>query len=1331
MLISQFLPEYWYVVIDPQTNTTVYNRNETILITGNVSSGDPYNLTAYMNATLDMGTASPADDQTIILYDDGTHGDAVGDDRVFTNEFNISNDAVLGTWTINFTSYTSGLEFLNSTTLTFNVTDVLNVSVNITNKKPIVGSIVIAKIYVKNYRRDAWIPEATINCSYDSSKAVNKTDHNNGTYSVNFTAPTQEGNYILVCNVTKNGNFGNDTDTFAAEPSTTEVNVTVSPSQPSVYGITLYENDSFVIKVNATNLENGTAYATNISLELLAGWGGNSTLENCGDVDKATSCIKGFNITVPNATSPGNYYIYITANWTNLDDSIGSNKTSINITVASNPLINVSEINVSGNATDGKENTIGNFTVLSIGNDVLQNINFDCVSGVVCQNFTVEFIPSSISNIPANSNESVMINVTVPLGFPAGIYTGNVNASAQNDHFDNFTLEVIVLENRSWELSPQYCERSTQQSVGTVCEVNVTNKGNAQINFTISPEEGNYTKVNETSFVVNRSSWHVFRITYNTTGVSPGIYNSTFVVDAVQSNADPDNRTVMVSLLPYIPPIINISITPNETEENGTIRIVANVTDRSGSNIAWTKVNITTPNGTVYNLSMFIISSSGNLTVWELMYPNGTNGSTLKRGMYNLTVYAKDNVGNEGYSNSSFLIYLKFDVSMSALSNTYYQGDTGSIYYVVRNLTNDPLTNITVNFTIEDSQGNITYLSSNFQTNSDGSIAPLPSFSILSDAPIGNYSLYSYSTYFDSLANKRLEKQNNYTFEVLSRTITVTGLFADVETAVVWYPDNIMRFGILIYNGEGRPVDPTSIDLAVYDPADNLYFATNMSQMTKEATGYYTYQYAMPSNTPSGMFLSVLNVTQGSFQSMKLKAFRVAHGGPYDVRINLLENEVEQGSYLDFVLIIENKGEVSQDVYVEYWISSEGNTYYSASEAIYTPALNNQSVTRSAYIYSNQPLGNYLLNVRVTYDNVQPPILSNASFTVVAAVTTTTTSVVPGAAPTVVVPSAPTYRYLPIEGAFVPKPTERIIADILISKYESNISLARAFTKLETVVVNNTGEVDLNNVSLVLLGIPTDWFNITPTVYKTLEKGNSSVFLITFTIPKNAKIGNYGATLIASSGVVSDKKSITITVFESMEELLREEIKKLKESLQDLQVETKVAEREGKDVSGVLLILGEIKSQISLAETNLEDGEIEKSLENIANAKNLIERAWDLLNRLKVTRLRGFILPLWMIILLVVSVTIISFLITFIILRRRKKEALKPWPPLQRLVDRIRGKKVSREEIIKEKEKLLRMLKVLEKEKNEKLISIGAYEEMKKSIEKKLLKIEKKLKHRS
>jgi len=869
-------------------------------------------------------------------------------------------------------------------------------------------------------------------------------------------------------------------------------------------------------------------------------------------------------------------------------------------------------------------------------------------------------------------------------------------------------------------MSPTFCEKGEDPPIGTVCEVEVRNLGNDEINFTISPEYGNYTKVNVTNFTLNKSLNYTFNVTYNVTNVTENIYNSTFIVDAIQSNANPDNMTLKIALLPYSPPLINFTIIPNFTGQNSSVEFFVNVTDQSDYGIDWVNVSVTAPDNSTNQTNMSLINESGNFSQWYLNYTSGLGNSSL-RGVYSATVSALDNIGNLANLTKNFIIYKKILVTSTTLTNIYYQGDTGSIYYIIKNASGNGISGINVTFNITDPNGNISYYS-NYQTDSDGTISPMPTFTLTSDAPIGNYTLTTYYTFYEDVLNETLEFLENKTFQVQSRTITVTGLFADIETAVTWYPNNVMRFGILVYNGEGRPVDPDDMNLTVYDPADNAYFTVSMSSMTKQATGYYSYSHAMGVGTATGMYLAVLNVSQATFNTMKLKAFRVSQGGPYDVRINLFENEVPQGDYLDFAIVVENKGEVGQDVFIDVWVSSTDNvTYYNSSYAVYTPTMTNQSFTDTAFIYSYQPLGNYYLNVRVTYSNIQPPIEVYESFVVV----TGEGFVFPPH------PTEPTPIYVYGPGGFVttypPAPTAEITASIIISKYNTNISLARGFTKIESVTVKNSGRVNLNNVSLFIVGIPTNWFNITPENFVQLRPDNTSVFLIEFNIPKNINVDEYNANLIASSGVVTDQKAVKIIIFESLEELIKNEIRRLKRDLADLKVDTRIAEREGKFVSNILLVINETENQIYGAEIDLENNDTESAMDKVQNAIDLIKKARDLLDSLKVLEAPQ-IIPIWIIFIFIFVIVVIVFILVYL-WKKKKLEKIRSYIiSLGKLVEIVKRKEVDTEKLEREKDKINRMLKVLERERNQEIISVSTYEKMKKSLEEKLEKIEKKLK---
>jgi hypothetical protein len=190
-----------------------------------------------------------------------------------------------------------------------------------------------------------------------------------------------------------------------------------------------------------------------------------------------------------------------------------------------------------------------------------------------------------------------------------------------------------------------------------------------------------------------------------------------------------------------------------------------------------------------------------------------------------------------------------------------------------------------------------------------------------------------------------------------------------------------------------------------------------------------------------------------------------------------------------------------------------------------------------------------------------------------------------------------------------------------------------------------------------------------------------------------------------------------------MKELLTQEISKVEEELQELIIDTKVAEREGKDVSAVLLLIDGIKTQVKLAKENLESEKLEEALKNINTARDLIVRARDVLSKLEVLRVKAMI-PWWIILLILIPLIVFSLYLV----SRRKPAMVRPWViTLEKLVNAAKRKKESREDLIREKEKLLRMLEVLEKERREGIITASAYREMKNNLEKRLAEVEKKI----
>jgi len=191
--------------------------------------------------------------------------------------------------------------------------------------------------------------------------------------------------------------------------------------------------------------------------------------------------------------------------------------------------------------------------------------------------------------------------------------------------------------------------------------------------------------------------------------------------------------------------------------------------------------------------------------------------------------------------------------------------------------------------------------------------------------------------------------------------------------------------------------------------------------------------------------------------------------------------------------------------------------------------------------------------------------------------------------------------------------------------------------------------------------------------------------------------------------------------------LLEEEISKLEDELAQLVIDTKIAEKEGKDISVVKEMINSIRNEILKARENLNKENYEEAIKNVENAKILLERAKDLLSKL-VVKAKAFVIPFWLIVSIAIAMLSIAGTVVFLRRRLREKEKIRlpVFLPLVKLAEEVR-RKPSKEEMIREKENILRALRALEKSRREGLITEAAYKAMKKSLEEKLEKIEKKL----
>ncbi|MFH7903870.1 MAG: hypothetical protein QW409_02880, partial [Candidatus Aenigmatarchaeota archaeon] len=972
------------------------------------------------------------------------------------------------------------------------------------------------------------------------------------------------------------------------------------------------------------------------------------------------------------------------------------NSTSKNLTieVKSNKILDIQPNSIFSINPPGKNTFVGKIVLNSSGNDYVYNISF--YSNLTDFNFI--FYPN-ISQIDPGKVIEVNVNVSIPLGYPAGTYYGIINVSSEIGYKEIF-LNLTVIEDRRWNIDKDYCEATFYPPSGIVCNVSIFNLGNMPISFNITPNQTNYTWININNFVLNAQNSTNITIYYDVT-YAPLIFIYAFYnVSALEDNAIPRYRIINVTLKPFVGAIGNLSIIPNITHQSSNITFNVSVFDRSGIGMDYVIARIKKPDNIEEIINFTKIYEANRTSIWIANFTN-----TTLSGIYFVTLEMKDKANITTYTYGNFSIYKLLFANVFTNKPEYKREETASIYFTLNDFANLGVDNASV--TIEVLTPNNFKIYKNSFITENGKI-PIITINLPSDAEIGKYVINAFVEYFDPIKNGYT--YTNATKEFYVKEKLEISLFADLETSIVWYPENVMKFAITFYDSYGNLFDPDFATLNVYDPAENLYFSKNISDFRRESQGFYTFKYAMPPNTPTGAYLAVLNFSKSNVSSIKTKMFRVSAGGPFDIKVNLLKKEVAKGELLPFEITIINMGETSMDVFIEYFISdAQGNTYYYSSEWIYSPAGTNKTILREAYIFSNQPLGLHYLNVIMTYDTIKPPLGANETFYVIEAKPQPIPS---PAAP----PAAPPVT--PVE-----KPAEIIKNYSIEFLYiPSEIRVVAGEEKAFLIVIKNVGNRPLTNIEVKLLGIDESWYRIKNSSIKVFNPNDTLIFEIYLTIPSKVKPQEISTAFYFKSFELITSRDIKLKIFQSLEDLLLDELKELKDKLLDLKSKTIDAKLANKNVTEVEKIISQAEELAKQIEDLIKQKQYDDATKRLYELRSLIDKGFYLLQT-ATPIIRFEWEKILIIIAVIVLISIAAFIITMYIIsiRRVRKSLSKVIEASLKEISKIKEAKQPEErkpEIDTERYK--KMLEVLEREYREGIISKETYEELKKRIEEKL-----------
>ncbi|OYT33639.1 MAG: hypothetical protein B6U87_03120, partial [Candidatus Aenigmarchaeota archaeon ex4484_52] len=342
-----------------------------------------------------------------------------------------------------------------------------------------------------------------------------------------------------------------------------------------------------------------------------------------------------------------------------------------------------------------------------------------------------------------------------------------------------------------------------------------------------------------------------------------------------------------------------------------------------------------------------------------------------------------------------------------------------------------------------------------------------------------------------------------------------------------------------------------------------------------------------------------LNITKQQKSTGDIKTFDIQTGGPFDVLISTIQNEVEAGGYLDFVINVSNKGDTDQfDVELKYKID-DGSVYWT-SEFVQVDAHSTNAFKRSFSIYSDEIFGMHNLSIAVYYGNDK---IANSSTTF-----------------RVIAPSSKPSGKTTTGGSSIEINTSdtSLISKIQIIKYPKEILIEKGNISYITLTVNNNGQSILHNISIEVEGLPIEWVKWQAKKIDFLKPSELKNFILKFDIPFDIETKNYLVKIKIKSNEAEDEKILRLKIFASREELLLYQIQNLKDVLDNFKKRALDIQSKGQNISSLKDDLQRTEEMILIAEKYINQKKYDEAILSIKKIETAIDEIKYKLKQLEI-----------------------------------------------------------------------------------------------------------------
>ncbi len=103
------------------------------------------------------------------------------------------------------------------------------------------------------------------------------------------------------------------------------------------------------------------------------------------------------------------------------------------------------------------------------------------------------------------------------------------------------------------------------------------------------------------------------------------------------------------------------------------------------------------------------------------------------------------------------------------------------------------------------------------------------------------------------------------------------------------------------------------------------------------------------------------------------------------------------------------------------------------------------------------------------------------------------------------------------------------IADIVFEPLESYKTEAGKTLTFD-LLVKNSGNIEINNLRILVESIPLDWVSVNPSSVQKLESNSSALFLVNVTVPGDVKKNEYPIKIDAAADQIIERKSSNLLV---------------------------------------------------------------------------------------------------------------------------------------------------------------------------------------------------------